>query len=250
MTTGAGKRPAKADGQKAMPLFYEQAHPVNAERHGDWKLKGKPDFRFAAKAAALPLMAEEFAAAAPFYPVVFTAGKRPAAVAVVGVRQGRNLFVDEAGQWRAGTYLPAYVRRYPFIFLENPGEERLVLCIDEAGGLVGPDGDRPLFENGKPTEAVENALKFCAAFRQQSVATQDFVDALREHDLLVEQKADIAFKSGERAQVNGFMMIDVKKFDALPDDVFLDWRRKGWLALVYMHFLSLPRFAHLADLAG
>ena len=29
-------------------------------------------------------------------------------------------------------------------------------------------------------------------------------------------------------------VIDEAKFNAMPDEVFLDWRKKGWLALVYL----------------
>ena len=71
---------------------------------------------FARQGNAVPISHTEFQPIARHYPIVFTsgdAGKSFAAVAVLGLSQGENLFYAD-GKWAGGSYIPAYARRYPF----------------------------------------------------------------------------------------------------------------------------------------
>ena len=70
---------------------------------------------------------------------------------------------------------------------------------------------------------------------------------MAEQDLLVPQHADAKLPSGRAMVLSGFKVVDRQKFEALPDDVILDWHRKGWLALIHFHLLSLDRFAGLLE---
>jgi len=67
---------------------------------------------FVQKGNAVPISHTEFQPIARHYPIVFTsgdAGKHFAAVAVLGLTQGENLFYGN-GSWASGTYVPAYAR--------------------------------------------------------------------------------------------------------------------------------------------
>ncbi len=212
------------------------------------RLSRPTDFSFAANTNAIPLLAEEFPMAAAYYPIVFADGPLPVPAAVVGLKNDNNLFIGSNKQWMTGAYLPAYVRRYPFILMDDPDNKQFVLCIDEKSGLLSENGEYKLFENDQPSAFTKSAMEFCASLRQQGENTDAFVTALRDHDLLTSNDAQIDAGEGAKMQLSGFLIIDPKKFDALPDSVLLQWRRKGWLSLVYAQLLSTHRWQTLVEL--
>jgi len=232
----------------ALPLFFQKPEALNAELHSKLRLSQKADFGFARATNAVPVMGSEFAQAGHFYPIVF-AGDAPMPVAVLGLKDS-NVFVDAEGNWdKAVSYIPAYVRRYPFTFIEQPGQQGFLLGIDRACSRVGENGEgaSALFADGKPTNLTNDALQFCAAFQNDLVVTQAFSAALAEHNLLIDRQANATLTDGRRYGMQGFRIVDPKVFQALPDEVVVDWHRKGWLALVHAHLVSLDRFANLLD---
>src|SRR5262245_41509961 len=124
-STNEAVRPAAAAGagggagaDSGLPQFYRNPVPLDPVRHAKAGLKNRDDFGFARGTNAIALTGAEFASAARAYPIVFSAAAPVVPFAVVGLRDGDNLFLDAAGNWREDTYIPAYVRRYPFIFFE------------------------------------------------------------------------------------------------------------------------------------
>ncbi|WP_140718673.1 MULTISPECIES: SapC family protein [Gammaproteobacteria] len=227
---------------QAAPLFYRRPELLNAAIHGAWRIR-PAGVDFAAGANSVPVMAGEFAAAARHYPLVF-AGAERMPVAVLGLERS-NRFVKD-GAWQAGAYVPAYVRRYPFVFAQmNEGD--YALAIDAESAMVVKDGSEgaPLFEDGKPAAITQQALQFCDAFTRESAATQAFVGALEQNGLLLERTASIASPQGGRTTLTGFSVVSAEAFEKLPEQVVVEWHRKGWLALVNAHLLSLAGFADL-----
>ncbi|MES2452009.1 MAG: SapC family protein [Pseudomonadota bacterium] len=232
---------------RPLPLFYREPQPLAPELHGGVRLKDG-DHDFAATTNALPVTVVEFVQVMRFYPIVFTQGDDfPAAV--LGLGQG-NRFV-EAGRWASRHYVPAYARRYPFVFMDA-GERGFALALDMVSDRVALGGDEgdALFADGKPTPLTEGALAFCGEFHQAHLQTRAFMDGLIEQELLIEQQAEAKLASGEPRRLAGFRVIDREKFGRLPDAVIIDWYRKGWLALVLFHIASLDRFSDLLALEG
>lgn len=226
-----------------LPLFYKAPELLSLAAHGAWRLRDG-DAAFAAETAFVPIVASEIAAAVSSYPVVFANGDAQPIV-VTGIEQA-NLFVDE-GRWAEDAYVPAYVRRYPFGFIATVNPEGFALAIDTASSRLQQEGQEgmPLFENGEPSELTRQALNFCDAFQADAAMTRAFTDALREQDLLIDQRADVVLPDGARRGVEGFQIVDADKFAKLDDAVVLKWHRKGWLALVHFHLASLQRFQAL-----
>jgi hypothetical protein len=231
----------------ALPLFYKQPRPLNTELHANHSLARYPDFSFANQTNSVPLLASEFTAACKHYPIVFAIADGAQPVALLGLRNGENLFVDVEGQWASGHHIPAYVRRYPFIFLESEDKLQFTLCIDEAASVVHSGTDNPFFKDDRPTDLTNKALEFCRAFQGEYAYTQEFAKALAEADLLIENRADITLSSGEKLSMSGFRVIDEKRFNTLPDATFLNWRDRGWLHLVYCHLMSTGNWGGLID---
>lgn len=234
--------------QAVLPMFYKRPFALQAKVHSEVSLKRTPSFRFAAQSNAVPLTTQELFHAQRDYPVVFTNDPVPMPLGVVGLQDRINLYVEPDGSWRQGAYVPAYIRRYPFLFSEQAESQDLTLCIDEGSELLEATTANPFFRDGKPTEITQKALEFCLAYQRQHEATRDFGRTLAQVELLAARDATMKLPSGESIVVRGFKMIDETKFNQIPADTFLDWRAKGWIALIYSHLLSLGAWDRLVQI--
>lgn len=233
----------------SLPLFYKALEPLHSKRHAGYALKREVNYRFAAKTHAVILLNEEFHVAAAQYPIIFANDENAMPLAVLGLKDGENCFVNENGQWSPNVYIPSYVRRYPFAAVGATQEKEKMLYFDPESELVvrlnSEFQNDPLFLDGSPSERLTTIAQYCWAFEDQAEKTRAFVVALREHELLVPKEVRLERPEGGQQLVTGLQMIDEERFNNLPDDTFLEWRRKGWLSLVYWHWGSLKNFASL-----
>jgi len=232
----------------SLPLFYQRPRPLRAADDKNLSLSSVTNFSFAAEAHVIPLVAAEIPSACRHYPILFTAGPSPQLVVLTGLRAGKNPFVEGDGDWSAGFYVPAYVRRYPFIFMENEDKSEFTLCIDEAAPSIVKGRKNPVFDkDGAPSEITNSALAFCREYQAHYVYTAEFIKALSDANLLVDHRADVTLVGGEKLSLAGFQIIDEERFNNLPDERFLEWRRKGWLSLAICHFVSTGNWQTLID---
>ncbi len=248
--TSDGTPPASWEPSGGLPQFYQRPQPLTKERHSGKSIRLRRDYGFAGTANAVPLNVEEFPLASKTYPIVFAGEDPPMPVAILGVKEGQNQFVDEDGAWTSGAYIPAYVRRYPFIFSDVKNSSELVLCIDEASDILEDSAGRPLFVDDEPSEPIKQMLDFCTAFQRQHAITRQFMEDVAKHNLLAPKEMTFTADSGPRYALGGFQLIEEEAFNALPDEVFLDWRRRGWLVLVFCHLLSVSNMAVLGERAA
>jgi hypothetical protein len=206
MTHGAGGT-WKGETLATRLMIYETAVPVSHARHGNWSLQVGTDYAFCRNVNSVPLMAAEFASAALEYAVVFGGtGAAVMPVTVLGVRTNENLYVTKEGGWQA-KYIPAFVRRYPFVFSSGPEDKRFTLCIDEdfPGFNQSGRGERLFGDNGKPTPYVENVLKFLGQYQLEFQRTQAFCKKLKDLNLLKPMQAQLKLGSGERMTLGGVL---------------------------------------------
>jgi hypothetical protein len=232
--------------------LFKQPRPLDRVAHRSLVIDRMGGFRFAREHIAIPITLGEFAAAARDYPIVFAADAVQSFV-LLGLRQGRNLLVEESGRWRKGRYVPAYLRRYPFIFMETP-DKQFILCIDEAAEhftMPTKVDPLPLFIDGNPAPLVGDAMKFLAAFQSEFIATRKFGAAMLEQGLLTDRQANVELPgAGGHFSLTGFRVVDEQKLAAVADATFLDWRKRGWLAPIHFHLQSLGNFGLLTEWAG
>ncbi len=234
-----------------LPLFYKQIRALDRAQDAKLKAHQTPNFRFAINSNAIPLVTDEFPYASGDYPIVFAPGPVPVPVAVVGLELDKNLMIDKASTlWFNRCYIPAYVRRYPFILVEDPESKQLVLCFEEGAPQLGADGETELFTNGEPSDFTKRTLDFCMALRQQGEVTEAFVRALQEKQLLQPGDVSVALANGRKISMDGFLTIDRQRFMALPSSVIADWHRREWLDLIHAHFQSTLRWQKLAEIAS
>ena len=237
-----------------LPLFYKDPVLLRFEEHGDVGLAPTGHFDFSRGAVAIPLCIGEFAAAMRHFPIVFAMDEHASPIALVGIRRDHNLFVEQDGGWKAGSYVPAYVRRYPFIVTETADKSQQMLMVDRASECyvpsvsAHPKAERLFDEAGGPTATAQTAMAFCHAYHADYTATVAFGRALMEAKVLTPYHADFRFPDGSQHQVNGFYAIDQKGYRALPAKTLADWHAKGWLDLVALHLASQQSFQALLDL--
>ena len=240
--SGQGTKPT-------MPLFYKNPMPLDAKKHKDLALIKNFSLEFAKPVNAVPINLVEMPQAAHFYPITFTPDESATPVAILGMRDKENLFMTDDNLWLQNTYVPAYIRRYPFIFSEMPDSEQLTLCFDNTTGLIEEGGEQRFFtEDGKPAKLAEDALNFCKSYHAAAQQTIPFSQALIEHDLLMEREAQINVAGGRKINYSGFRIIDQKKFNELDDKVIIEFRSKGWLPFFYAHFFSEYQWNRLTGL--
>jgi len=219
------------------PLFYAAIEPLSAQAHKGFKIRAEADFAHATTTNTIPLTVPEFTMAARHYPILLL-GDDLVPTAALGLQPGQNLFVSPEGKWDTGAYVPAYVRRFPFILLGGP-DDRLTLGIDTAANATGA-GARPLFhDDGKKTDVVTQALDFGNQFHNAFLFTREFSEALKKADIVTDCTLEIEPTPGQRAKLGSFKRIDEDKFKALPDDKVLEWNKTGFLHAAYFLLQSM-----------
>lgn len=233
-------------------LFYERPVPLNRTQHKDLRLKGIPSLRFAAGVHSVPLTGVEFPAAARDLPILFAGSSMEEAgpMALLGLRQNENLFVDVDGQWAANTYVPAFVRRYPFVLAEKPaGEEGddFTVFLDEAyEGFGSDEGERLFQEDGTDSEMLKNAVNFLGEFQQHVSRTQWFMEQMRKHDLLEPRNIRLE-KDGKAINLNGLYVVSEEKLRKLDAKTAQEFLQEGVFGWIYAHLLSLANIDRVAQ---
>lgn len=239
----------------ALPLFYFKPEALNPSRHDSLALVERDDFPFARTAHAIPVVASEMPAAMRSYPIVFV-GSAKAPVIITGLRKDENLFLAANGRWMEPHYVPAYVRRYPFILADDAQTAgRLTLCIDRASDRVIDKMVAPLIDGGgkivsffdgkEPTEATKQALAFCSHFQSDFAATRAMVENIDAHGLFAARQSTVTLPGGEVLNVTDFQVVDEAALNRLGDQAFLELRKSGALALIYCHLASLNSWTSL-----
>lgn len=237
----------------ANPLFYNRVVPLNTTAHRDLRLRRlQRPLGFAAGANLIPALVEEFAAAAPFLPIAFLPGAdQPAAVFVAGLRPGQNLFVDAEGKWNNG-YLPAYLRRYPFIMGDVEDGEP-ILCIDESfegfSGKEGEDDSVRLFsEAGTAEPELAQALTLAENYRTAALRSDAFCAALHKLKLFRSVALDAKHPDGESTVVHGLLVVDEEAFNALGEAEVGELHRQQFLKPIFAHLVSLAATSRLGEM--
>ena len=229
-----------------MPLFYSNPVPLDAKKHLDTGLKKNFGLHFCSQVNAVPINMIEMPQISHYYPIAFSPDANATPVALLGVRDTENLFVDASGQWVDDAYIPAYIRRYPFIFSEIAGTDQLTLCVDMNDKVIDPQSDQKFFDaEGKPALLAQNALEFCKSYHAAAQQTLGFSKALAQSGLLVERQAEINIGNGKRLNFSGFRIVDEQKLAEMPEKDFLEWRKNGWLPFLYAHLFSGAQWGRL-----
>lgn len=230
-------------------LIYEKAVPVSKTKHRDLSVKVDATFAFAKEINAAPITAVEFPVAAREYTIVFTGkGDSLAPAVILGVKAGENLFISN-GSGFSSKYVPAFLRRYPFVFASADKGENLTLCVDESFPGCNQDGqgERLFDTEGKQTIYLKNVLGFLKEYQKQHARTKVFCKKLEDLGLLETMQAVIDPAGGKRARLSGFLAVNRAKLKALSAKQIEGLFKTDELELVYLHLQSLRNFEVLVE---
>lgn len=231
---------------QTIAFFYKKPVVLDREQHKGLRVQSG-DARFASKNQAVPLLVTEFPEACLEYPIVFSKGNEGQwlALALTGLIPDKNAFVDSKGVWKA-RYVPASVRRYPFILAEGANDQ-LSLAADLSAPQLGQEGE-PLFdERGEPTEMARNVMQLLGEFQAQAKLTEAVAKKLEEAQLLTQQSLQVRLGDGRNAAVDGVWIVDENKLRELADDKILAWFKGGELTAIHAHMLSLRNLVPLLE---
>ncbi len=230
-------------------LFYDKVLPLSVSRHQDWAVKVGSDYMFARNTNSVPLTAAEFRLAAAEYSIVFVGDDDNMVMPAVllGARSDENRFIDERGHWDA-RYIPAFVRRYPFVFSLSEDDKTFILCIDENfdGCNTEGRGERMFDADGERTEFLNRVMGFQTEYQAQFRRTQDFGKRLHDLGLLEPIQAQIRVADGQNRVVTGIRAVSRAKVKALDPAIIAELVASDQLELIYLHLHSL---IHLRDIA-
>ncbi|MEL6466192.1 MAG: SapC family protein [Pseudomonadota bacterium] len=234
-----------------LPLLYKSLAPLTHEQHSDLMVKDARNFDFARHANAIPLSCDEFGQAMRDYPIVFTGASQPTPLALVGLTNGVNDQTNKDGAWAEGAYVPAYLRRYPFLLVkENTETDRQILCADMSSVLFTSkaDGGSALFtETGEMTERLSDILEFAKRYDAAMRRTEDVMEEVTRLDLMQASTVSLR-KEGKTAKIEGFSVIAEERVRELDDATLADLARRGLLGLFTAHQLSLSNFSMMGAL--
>lgn len=240
----------KPEVKGTLPL-YKKPEPLNLQSHKGMGLKyGDRPFDFLNETHFVPLTAGEIATASAHYPVIFLGDAR-LPVAVMGLQQGMNLFVDPAtGLYEPMRYMPGYVRRYPFVSAMHTEEsDRFTVCVDSASHLMSKNPDEPFFDDkDEPTEFTKNAIEFVRMYEGEAAATNIMLKRFKELDLFEEQTTQFQPRdaqgqpTGQAQTIATYWGISGEKMRALPAETLAELRDNMYLAIIYAHMISLAQW--------
>ncbi len=227
--------------------MFKNIMPLNIQRHKEMRIKPIKDFKFFENIHIVSVMAHEFSRCASIYPIVFLKDKeefRP--VALLGFKEGKNLFVKD-GKWEA-SYIPAIVRRYPFVLIKTEESDRFLIGIDEGSELVNKEEGEALFdEEGNTTEIVERVKRYLTELQQMEYFTQEFCKALKKENMFSPLNMRVKV-SNEIKNIGGAYVINEERLNGLSDEKFLEFRKNKYIPLIYSHLCSLGQIERLIKL--
>lgn len=235
---------------QSLPLLYTSLEPLNSSVHGKMKIRRVDKAPAVGGTHAIPVTVDEFPLLARHYPIIFAVGENPVPLALMGLTEGVNTYLDEDGMpLETNTYIPAYIRRYPFLLARlRPDSDELSLCFDPTLGSVGDheDGERLFDDEGAPTETTKAILQFCEQFETAGQRTAAFLEELKKSGLLMDGEVAIQPEGVEQPFIyRGFQMIDEEKLRDLRGDELRKMNQNGMLPLLFAHLFSLSQIRDL-----
>lgn len=228
--------------QNQLPLFYNALEPLSSQTHAKYRVRSTETAPFLVGNHAVPVTVDEFPLLQRYMPIVFTVGPDAIPIALMGLNEGVNVFVGDDGKLIEQIYVPAYIRRYPYMLARlRPDTDEMSLCFDPTSDRIGEfDEGEALFENGEPTEIVKNILGFNENFEQAGARTAAFMKELSELGLLMDGEMSIQPEGADRPFIyRGFQMVDEKKLADVRGDQLRKMNQSGMLPLLYAHLFSL-----------
>lgn len=206
------------------------------------------NYKHAKEVHFLNISREEAFEACKHYPLFIAKDAKSetlAFIALVGLKNGQNLFVDEEGKWDEGRYIPLTARSYPFFLIKS--DDKFPFIYDENySGLNQENGQRIFDDNGELNDYGKRITEFVERAFFQLQGTDVVLKQIADADLLKEISAEIG-KGEQKYKIGGLWQVDPEKVDQLSDEKLLEFHKTGAMALIHIHLLSLSNMQNLTS---
>ena len=223
--------------------MYKNLEAINKVIDKDISIKEVENYSFAKEQISVPILVPEFYEACKDYPIFFSKDKDNLWMATVmlGYKENENVFVDEKGNWSKHKYIPANLRRYPFIFATDNDSPQLTLAVEKDYKIQSKKDDtRNLFDKeGNNSTFLDNILKFLNKFHNDFQETAAFIKQLEEWELLEEKNANVIISKDEKYRINGFYTVNEEKLKHLSKKKKEELCNKNAFPLITAHLISL-----------
>lgn len=230
--------------------MYKKLEAINKNEHKNKGVEEIKDFSYAKELINAPIAVSEFFEACKNYPIFFAKDKDKKwfASILLGYKEGENIFVDEKGVWKELHYIPAFVRSYPFILVNQEKKEELILAVDSEYLSEKKDAKKLFDEKGENSEFLNSVLTFLNQFHADSPSTAKFVKQLEDLELLEEKSATITKSEDEKYNLNGFFIVNEQKLRDLSEDKKKEICLQNLYPLITAHLISLSNIQKIGTI--
>jgi hypothetical protein len=242
--SNADKAASSHDFEGSM-FLYDKPALLSKEDHAGLGLSlPERPFDFVKDIKGVPIVTNEIQTVQKFYPVIFSDFENPVLLAIVGVIDDVNLFVDDDGNWEQGSYVPSYIRCHPFA-LATRSEGEYVVMIDETSAEISKEPQIPFFEGDEMNEAIQPRLDLCGQFNMEQQRSRDFCQRVKDLGLLNGQRVAQTMSDGTEVKIADYVTIDPTKLKDLDKDTLQELHQDGSLAAIYGQMFSLENWNRL-----
>ena len=233
------------------PFGYKQVVPFQKTHKVRLLAPGEAP-AFVREGGAIPISYSEFVPAGRHYPIVFIGdGKSYSAVAVVGMHTNENLFISN-GQWVGDVYMPAYARRYPFcmskVNVNQVEQKNRLICVEQSA--LDEKGEALFDDKGKPSEKWQALERLLGEYEADLERMHEMCAILTDYGLLEPFTMQATLKKekgGGSLKLGGMHRVAEKNLENLNAAQLKNLLRRGIMARIYVHLLSLEQFGKLLD---
>lgn len=238
-------------------LFYKNIIPFNKIAHKNLKFNLQSDMSFAKDTHWVPLASSEYFQTALDYPILFMSAQDEqkrwhyASVALVGLSNNENDYICPDKSWRKNTYIPAFIRRYPFVLAQLQNEKELSVCFDEQSGMFNEVTGMDLFNSdGSISPFMEERIRFLETFRMAMEKTAKFIDMLVEMNLMSQKTINVKNEKGLSAQLENFWIVDEERLNKLSANQLAKLHKNGFLGWIFAHLMSMNNLTKILSMKG
>jgi len=226
-------------------FLYDKPVLLSKEAHGNMGLsRSEQPYAFVRDVKGLPVVVNELQTAQKHYPIVFSDFENPVLIAVVGIIDDKNLFVNDAGEWAADLYVPSYARCHPFAFAHREGDEFAVV-IDESSNAISSSPEVPFFDGDDLSEVTQQRVDFCGQLNEAKQSTIAFCQRIKDLGLLNGQRVTQTTDDGSEEKIADYVSIDPSRLNELDKDTLQELHQDGSLSAIFAQLFSLENWNRL-----
>lgn len=225
---------------------------LNTIDHRDLRVATGHGAQWGDAAMAVLTFPNEFRAIQAHYPIVFQKTDQDGflPLALLGLRQGENLFLDPHARTGTGWdawYVPLSVRRQPFL-VGPDADDGLAIHIDLDHPRAGVADGQPLFlPHGGTSEYLQGVSEMLGQLHTGAEQAAAFTTALRQAGLLESFVLDITAPDGSERRMAGLYAVHEERLRALEGPALEQLQREGWLEAAWMAVASLSQLRELLE---